>query len=190
MRTRTQRLGSTILLSIVMAATACSGSGNGDTQSGGTPSTTIPSVQTTDSATTPAPPTGSGACALITQDEAAAALGTAVPPGAETTASIPVTGAGSIDAQYCSFGSEVLVARFDLGSAGASLFAAYQQSLSSESDYKTLSGVGDEAFFAKGQLAIRKGSSGLIIDVGQNTGSVAGEQEKEQALAAAALGRI
>lgn len=82
------------------------------------------------------------------------------------------------------------MARFDLGSAGAALFAAYKQSLSSESDFKEVNGVGDEAFFAKGQLAVRQGGTGLIIDVGQNTGSVTGEQEKEQGLAMIALGRV
>jgi hypothetical protein len=97
---------------------------------------------------------------------------------------------GSIEAKYCMYGSEVALARFDLGSAGESLFAQYKQSLTSESDFEEVSGVGDEAFFAKGQLAVRQGDTGLIVDVGQNTGSIPGEQEKEKSLAVAALGRL
>jgi len=53
-----------------------------------------------------------------------------------------------------------------------------------------VSGVGDEAFFAKGRLSIRQGSTGLTVDVGQNTGQTANEQEKEMAPAAIALGRL
>ena len=182
---------STILVAVVIVAAACGGSGNGGTQASGTTGATSPSSPSTASPTTPpAQGSGSGACARVTQDEAATALGSQVPAGIDTTAALPVQGAGSIDAQYCSYGSEVLVARFDLGSAGAALFAAYKQSLSSESDFKEVSGVGDEAFFAKGQLAVRQGGTGLIIDVGQNTGSVTGEQEKEQGLAMIALGRL
>jgi hypothetical protein len=180
------------LLVVAMAGAACGGSdGGGSTQAGG-PSAAGSTSAPASSATVSTPPqvTGSGACALITQDEAASALGASVPTGSDTTASIPVTGVGSIEADYCSYGSEVLIARFDLGSAGAALFSQYRQSLSAESDFQVVGGVGDEAFFAKGQLAIRHGDTGLIVDVGQNTGSVSGEQEKEQTLGVAAVGRL
>ncbi len=188
------RLGVMALLAVIMAGTACGGSDNGgSTQAGrasdaGSNPTQVPATPAP--ATTPAQGSGSGACALLTQDEAASALGMPVPAGRDTSASFPVAGVGSIDAQYCSYGSEVLVARFDLGGVGASLFAQYRQSLTSESDFQLVGGVGDEAFFAKGQLAVRQGDTGLIVDVGQNTGSVPGEQEKEKSLVAAALGRL
>jgi hypothetical protein len=113
-----------------------------------------------------------------------------VPAGTSSTATIPIGGVGPVEAQYCSYGSDVFLASFDLGSAGSTIFGQYRQSLSSESDYQEVSGVGDEAFFAKGQLALRQGDTGLIVDVGQNTGSVPGEQEKEKSLAAAALARL
>lgn len=186
------RILGTTLLAVAMAGTACGGSDNGgSTQAGGASGAGGSSVPaTTAPTTTPAPVGGSGACSLITQDEATAALGTPVPTGSETTASIPVEGMGSIEAKYCMYGSEVALARFDLGSAGESLFAQYKQSLTSESDFEEVSGVGDEAFFAKGQLAVRQGDTGLIVDVGQNTGSIPGEQEKEKSLAMAALGRL
>jgi hypothetical protein len=99
-------------------------------------------------------------------------------------------GGTSIEEQLCLFGSEVLVARLDLGSAAPDLFAQYRASLESESDFEQVSGVGEEAFFAKGQLALRQGDTGLIVDVGQNLGTTPGEQEKEKALAAIALGRL
>jgi hypothetical protein len=196
----TTRLLSATLLAVALAGTACGGSGNGgSTQAGGASGTGSPSVPATPAATTtPAPATttappqviGTGACTLVTQDEAAAALGMPVPAGSATTASFPIEGVGTIQAEYCSFGSEVLLARFDLGSAGSTLFATYRQSLTSESDYQEVSGVGDEAFFAKGQLAVRQSDTGLIVDVGQNTGSISGEQEREKSLALAALARL
>ncbi len=71
------------------------------------------------------------------------------------------------------------------------MFNDYRKSLASEKDYLSVSGVGDEAFRAKGQLAIRKGQSGLIIDVGQNRGNGgAAELRKEKELAAFAVGRM
>ena len=60
----------------------------------------------------------------------------------------------SIKAKYCFYGSEVIIARFDLGSSASSLFTQYRQSLTSKDDYKNLSGVGDDAFHAKGQIAV------------------------------------
>jgi uncharacterized protein (DUF779 family) len=48
----------------------------------------------------------------------------------------------------------------------------------------------DEAFVAKGQLAARKGHTGLIVDVGQARGGGPGEVAAEKTLAAHALGRI
>ena len=57
-----------------------------------------------------------GSCGLITRQEAAAALGAAVPAGTEKFADVPLKGGGSTKAQYCFYGSEVVLARFvDVG---------------------------------------------------------------------------
>ena len=133
--------------------------------------------------------TGSGACGLITREEAAAALGAAVPAGAEKAMDIPMQG-HSVKAQYCFYGTEVAIARFELGSGAQSVFGQYRQSLASESDYQSLKDLGDEAFLAKGQLAARKGQSGLIVDVGQARGGGPREVTAEKTLAAHALGRM
>lgn len=131
----------------------------------------------------------SGACGLITREEAATALGAAVPAGAEKAMDIPMQG-HSVKAQYCFYGTEVAIARFELGSGAQSLFGQYRQSLASESDYEAVKGVGDEAFVAKGQLVVRKGQTGLIIDVGQARGGGPREVAAEKTLAAHAVGRI
>lgn len=109
--------------------------------------------------------------------------------GAEKPMNLPLQGR-LMKAQYCLFGSEVLVARFELGSGGPALFGQYRQSLAAKSDYQNVAGVGDEAFLAKGQLAVRKGNTGLIVDVGQARGGGAKELNAEKALAALALGRL
>ena len=133
--------------------------------------------------------TASGACGLITRQEAANALGAAVPAGQEKQTDFAVKD-GSIKTQMCSFGSEVLISRFELGPKASALFAQYRQSLVSSSDYQSERGVGSEAFFAKGQLAVRKGNVGLIIDVGQNRGGGAKERMKERSLALLAAARL
>ena len=131
----------------------------------------------------------SGACALITRGEAAAALGAPVPAGVEKVMSLPLQG-HAIEAQYCFYGSEVLVARFDLGSGAEALFGQYRQSLASEAGYQSVEGVGDEAFAAKGQLAARKGQTGFIVDVGQARGGGAPEVVGGWGRARHAIGRM
>ena len=109
----------------------------------------------------------SGACALITQQEAATAFGGPVPAGAETPMDFPVQGA-LIKAHACLFGSAVVVARYDLGSGARTLFDKYRQEFAAKpgsSDYQNVDGIGDEAFGAKGQLMIRKGQAGLLVGV-------------------------
>ena len=173
---------------LILAALVVGGAACGDstpTKSGGSPE--APAV--TSSATTPVVIMGSGPCSLVTQDEAAEVYGSPVPASTERSFSFPV-GDASLDEQVCMFGSEVLLARIDMGSAASTLFAQYKASLQGESDFEEVSGVGEEAFFAKGQLNVRQGNTGLIVDIGQNTGSVPGEQDKEKALAAIALGRL
>ena len=131
----------------------------------------------------------STACGLVTREEAAAALGAAVPAGVEQALDMPMLGR-SIKMQYCLFGSEVAIARFDLGETAPALFTQYRQSLASTDDFEVVAGVGDDAFRAKGQVALRKGQVGLIIDVGQNRGGGAAELLKEKGLATLALGRL
>jgi len=130
-----------------------------------------------------------GVCGLITRQEAATALGAPVPAGTEKEIDVPMQG-GSIKVQHCAYGSEVGVGRFELGSEAQSLFGQYRESLASEPGYQNVDGVGDEAFAAKGQLAVRKGQTGLILDVGQARGGGAKELRAEKALAALALGRM
>jgi hypothetical protein len=133
--------------------------------------------------------TASGACGLITRQEAATALGAPVPAGMEKAMDLPMQGR-AIKAQYCFYGSEVLVARFELGSGAQTLFGQYRQSLASESGYQSVDGVGDEAFAAKGQLAARRGQTGFIVDVGQARGGGAPELEAEKVLASHAIERM
>lgn len=137
-------------------------------------------------ANAPAP----GVCALITRQEAAAALGAKVPAGSERAWDFPVEQGRSMKATSCFYGTEVILTRIELGANGARLFGQYRQSLSSKSDYKDVKGVGDEAFIAKGQLAIRKGQTGFIVDVGQARGGGAAELQKEKGLGVLAVGRM
>jgi hypothetical protein len=179
-----------IMVILAVGVSACGGS-NGDagsTETGGSPGGAAATSPAT-TATTPPEVSGSDACTLVTQDEAAEVLGSSVPPPSEDTFSIPVGGT-TLEEQVCLFGSQVLVARFDLGGVASALFDQYRASLQSESDFEEVSGVGEEAFFAKGQLALRQGETGLIVDVGQNLGTTPDEQEKEKALAAIAIGRL
>ena len=133
--------------------------------------------------------TATSVCDLITRQEAAAALGAAVPAGAEKNLDAPILGRPT-KIRSCFFGSEVSVSRFELGKTAATLFEQYRQSLKSKSDYENVKGVGDDAFLAKGQLAVRKGEVGLIVDVGQARGGGAKELQKEKGLALLAIGRL
>lgn len=189
---RARWLGPTLFL-VAVGTAACGGSTKAGGSGGGSPTIPVSTPPTTllpSPSGTPVVIGGSGPCALVTQDEAANVVGAPVPPSSERSFLLPLNGVGSIKERVCTFGSEVLVAELDLGSGAPVLFAQYRSSLSSESDFKTVSGLGDEAFFAKGQLAVRKGGTGLIVDVGQNTGTTSNEAAKEQALATIALGRI
>jgi hypothetical protein len=133
---------------------------------------------------------GPGVCDLITRKEAAAALGAKVPAGSEMAWDFPVEQGRSMKAKSCFYGTEVVLTRFELGASAPRLFSQYRQSLSSRSDYRIVTGVGDEAFVAKGQLAIRKGQSGIIVDVGQARGGGIPELKKEMGLGLLAVGRM
>jgi hypothetical protein len=129
------------------------------------------------------------ACALVTRAEAAAALGKPVPVAVRKSTSWVVDGR-SFPADYCYYGSEVLVARVQLGPNAVALFTGYRNSLAARDDYGTVAGVGDEAFTAKGQLAVRRGAEGLIVDVGQARGGGPTEPAAERQLAQLALRRF
>ena len=133
--------------------------------------------------------TSSGACELVTRTEAAAALGAPVPAGSEKPMDFPLDGS-VIKMEICFYGSEVLIARYSLGSGAPALFARYRQSLSTQDGYQNVNGVGDEAFAAKGQLYVRKGQTGVNIDVGQTRGGGAKELQAEKGLAALAVSRL
>jgi hypothetical protein len=129
------------------------------------------------------------ACALVTRAEAAAALGAPVPVGVAKSMPWVVDGR-SLPAEYCFYGSEVLVARVELGPNGAALFSRYRNSLATKADYELVAGLADDAFTAKGQLAVRRGTVGLIVDVGQARGGGPAERAAEKRLAQEALGRF
>lgn len=128
-------------------------------------------------------------CALVTRDEAAAALGAPVPAGVAKSMPWVVDGR-SLPADYCLYGAEVIVARVALGSDAAALFSQYRNSLATRDDYGPVSGLADEAFTAKGQLAVRRGTVGLIVDVGQARGGGVAERAAEKRLAQNALRRF
>jgi hypothetical protein len=129
------------------------------------------------------------ACALVTRAEAAAALGAPVPVGVAKSMPWVVDGR-SLPAEYCFYGSEVIVARVALGPDAAVLFSRYRNSLATKADYELVPGLADDAFTAKGQLAVRRGTVGLIVDVGQARGGGPAERAAEKRLAQDALGRF
>jgi hypothetical protein len=130
-----------------------------------------------------------GACDLVTRAEAAKALGAGVPAGVEKNTTMAV-GGSSVKGLVCQFGSELMLARFALGSSGRATFGKYRKSLGSASGVRDVVGVGDEAFTAKGQLNVRRGNTGLIIDVGQRRRATPNDNAAERALAAAAIARL
>jgi hypothetical protein len=128
-------------------------------------------------------------CALVTRAEAAAALGAPVPAGVSKAMPWIVDGR-SLPADYCFYGAEVIVARVALGPDAAALFSRYRSSVATREDYGPVAGLADEAFTAKGQLAVRRGTVGLIVDVGQARGGGPAEQAAEKRLAQEALRRF
>jgi hypothetical protein len=87
----------------------------------------------------------------------------------------------------------VNVAVADMAGHGPTYFAQFRAAQKQSSlYYKVVDGVGDEAFFANGNLNIRKGNTGLILFAGRNSGyrcNLAGLPE-EKPLAAVVLGQL
>ncbi len=128
-------------------------------------------------------------CSLITQDEAAAALGSAVPAGRRQELAMPLPGRTG-HADICFFGTEVRVIRFEMGGGAANLFAQYRTEQAGRNDGATaLTGIGDEAFHSGGQITFRKGQTAFVVDVGQNRGGGARELATEKRLALLVLSR-
>lgn len=128
-------------------------------------------------------------CSLITREEAAAALGSAVPAGRRQELEMPMPGRTG-HAEICFYGTEVRVIRFPIGSDAASLFAQYRTEQAERNDGVTaLTGIGDEAFHSGGQITFRKGQTAFSVDVGQNRGGGARELAAEKRLALLVLSR-
>jgi hypothetical protein len=130
------------------------------------------------------------ACDLLTRSEASRALGATVAAGIEKTMTLPIRGAGALRAQYCLFGSDLILGRVALGTSGRVTFGQYRRSLAGTAGFHEVSGIGDEAFSARGQLNVRRGNTTLIIDVGQNRGTVPNDLAAERSLAAMAMPRL
>jgi hypothetical protein len=130
------------------------------------------------------------ACDLVTRAEASRSLGAAVAAGIEKTMTLNVRGAGALRAQYCLFGSDLILGRVAMGSSGRVTFGQYRRSLAGTTGFHEVSGIGDEAFTARGQLNVRRGNTTLIIDVGQARGTVPNDLAAERSLAAMAIPRL
>jgi hypothetical protein len=183
MELRGIRMGVAAVL-LATLGVACGGSSSDDDAPATSPTTSVPAVVTTVSPivtlptvtpTTSAASAGTGACKYVTTAQASTLATSPVKAGvARTLSSPPVT------FDYCDYifdpgnAPGVTVAVADLGTSGASLFAAFKASKASENDHQVVSGVGDEAFFSGQNLNVRKGNKGLILFVGRATGSPRG----------------
>ncbi|MEO8564213.1 MAG: hypothetical protein ABI601_19185 [bacterium] len=130
-----------------------------------------------------------GACGLVTRAEASRVISGTLPAGVEKSATLAVRGAGAVRAQYCLYGSDLVLGRLALGSSGRTTFEQYRKSLSGTVGFHDVTGIGDEAFTARGQLTVRHGNTTLIIDVGQSH-AVPNELTAERSLAAMAIPRL
>ena len=129
-------------------------------------------------------------CDLVTRQEAAAAAGGAVPAGRAQVMDLPAPDR-TVHTEICMYGGKVLVSRFALGRGPAAVFHQYQQEKAQKyDDMQSVSGVGDEAFSAGGQLTVRKGGIALVVDVNQNLGGGAPERAAVKRLAVLAVGRL
>lgn len=136
---------------------------------------------------------GRGACKYLTTTQASRLAGSAVKPGVVQSLS-----QGPVTFSLCTYTFDpgnspgVNVAVADLAGKGPAYFAQFRAQQQSSSYYKVVNGVGDEAFFANGNLNIRKGNTGLILFVGRNSGyprNLAGLPD-EKTLAAVVLDQM
>ena len=106
------------------------------------------------------------ACSLITEEEAKAVLGSAVTKGMSTATMC----------QYLSASDEISKAgesvSIELHPGAASEFDNYVSTIEKDLNVKTkpVTGIGDKAFFAEGQLIVSKGNDFMIVIVGKKMG--------------------
>ena len=129
------------------------------------------------------------ACDLVTRGEASRALAAPVSAGIEKSMTLSVKGAGAVRAQYCFYGSDLVLGRVALGTTGRATFGRYRKSLAGTAGFHDVTGIGDEAFTARGQLNVRRGNTTIIIDVGQSR-AVPNDLAAERVLAAMAIPRL
>jgi hypothetical protein len=156
----------------VLAACSSSGSPTAATSQPATSAATS-AAATSAAPSTAAPSTssaalGTGACKYVTVDQASALAGSPVKPGVSRSLTT-----GPVPFEYCDYifdpgnAPGVTVAVADLAGNGPALFAAFRDSKKTESEFQDVAGVGDEAFYASGNLNVRKGDTGLILFVGR-----------------------
>jgi hypothetical protein len=176
----------------VLAACSSSGSPTAATSQAAT------SAATSAAATSAAPSTssaalGAGACKYVAVEQASALAGSPVKPGVPRSVTT-----GPVPFEYCDYifdpgnAPGVTVAVADLAGNGPALFAAFRDSKKTESEFQDVAGVGDEAFYASGNLNVRKGDTGLILYVGRINSSPRGAAAipDEKRLAAIVLPQI
>lgn len=129
-------------------------------------------------------------CALVTRAEAARALGAPVPAGTERQLDLPLAGGTRVRTQFCFYGPDVVIGRYALGSRGRATFGRHRRALAAEPGFRAVVGVGDEAFAARGRLNVRRGNTGIVIDVAQPRGTTPREAAAERSLAAMAVARM
>lgn len=176
---------------VAIGMAACGGSTSAGRATTAAPSVTGSATSAGPATSPPALTTGGDACKYVTAAQASALAGTPLTAGNNRT----ITQA-AVPFNYCDYdfvgakspGVQVAVA--DLGSNGVSLFAQFKQS-QLEADSQDVSGVGDEAFYAHGNLNVRKGNTLVILGV-QTIGSPRGAAAipDEKRLAALVLPQI
>lgn len=144
--------------------------------------------------TAPMVATGTNACRYVTTAQASALAASPVKAGVARSLAN-----GPVPFEYCDYifdpgnAPGVTVAVATLRGNGASLFDQFRaEKQQSGSDYEVVSGVGDEAFYASGNLNVRKGDRGLILFVGRISSLPRGPKglPDEKALAALVLGQL
>ena len=137
---------------------ACSGNDTTETKTGDKMETAQK-----EEATTKAP---AEACSLLTEDEAKAVLGNAVTKGMSTATMCQYLSASD---EMSKVGESVSI---QLHPGAASEFDSYIASTEKDLNVKTkpVTGIGDKAFFAEGQLIVSKGNDFMIVIVGKKMG--------------------
>lgn len=168
-----------ILATLVLALAACTSSSPA-ASTGGEPSTATSQSTAPGSSTAPASSTGTGpavvACELATKDEVGTAYGFTVavadPTADENYSYCTYAQAGDVPANVLTYVS--------LSEAALAIYEGYK----AEAD-ETVSGVGDEAFWASDVLYLKKGNAFAAISTAPSRPGSADPRE-----AAVALGKI